>query len=192
MEVVGKLRDDHLPGSWSDKKMRMCLLACVAMIVLGGTSNAVAQGAPSRDDVLAALAVTDAQLPDVNAPKPPQLAPAEKDVYLLALQKMATERADPELIATLLRYQLAYLSPDNATPAKVMGVVFFEQTDTFITVYNQFPAAGRVALGAYLKYGFEKAVEGRNTSSPQVKVARKKFDRLQGSLMNARSRDDQH
>lgn len=192
MKVIGKLSDDHSPGSWSHVGMKYGLFACVAMMVLSSAVQSPAQDSFSRNEVLMALAVTDEQLPNVNAPPRPQVAaPVEKDPYLLALQKMVVAQPDPELIATLLRYQLAYLSPENALPAKVIGVVFFEQTDTFVTVYNQFPAAGRVVLGAYLKYGFEKAVEGRNTSSPQVKAARKKFDKLQGSLMNARSKDDQ-
>ncbi|PAW75643.1 MAG: hypothetical protein B9S32_17580 [Verrucomicrobia bacterium Tous-C9LFEB] len=172
--------------------MKCGLLACVAMMALVGISTAPAEDAYSRSDVLAALAVSGAQLPDAKvSPLPPQVAaPAEKNPYLLALQKMAVAQGDPELIAALLRYQLAYLLPDNDLPARVMGVVFYEQPDTFVRVYNEFPAAARVILGPYLKFGFEKTVEGRNASSPQVKAARKKFDALQGSLMNARSRDD--
>lgn len=173
-------------------RMKCGLFACVAMMVLIGMSAASAEETYSRESVLTALAVTDTQLPDVKvSPQPPQVtAPPEKNPYLLSLQKMAVAQADPELIATLLRYQLAYLSPENDLPARVMGVVFFEQPELFVRVYSEFPAAARVILSPYLKFGFEKTVEGRNTSSPQVKAARKKFDALQGSLMNARSRDD--
>ncbi len=138
----------------------------------------------SRDEILSALAVPDAPFSLETSAK--AVAPAEKDSALLALQKFASAKADPELIQLLLRYQLAYLSPDNALPAKVMGVVFLEQPDSFVTVYNHLPAAGRVVLGPYLQFGFNRAIEGRNLSSPQIKAAKKKFDALQASLMNAR------
>lgn len=171
--------------------MKSWFLAALTFLVLLAPVALHAQAAPTRDEVLLALAVTDDQLPDIKSPKPPVIAPSEKDPYVLALQKFASERPDPELIITLLRYQLAYRSPENETPARAMGVVFFEQPSAFSDVFVRLPAAGRVVLGPYLKYGFDKAVEGRNPSTLKIKDARKKMDKLQADLMNARSRDDQ-
>lgn len=173
--------------------MRFSIMAALALFLVLNvvvTSLRAADQPPSRDQIVAALAVTDDQLPNPNGPLAQNVAPTEKDNYLIALQKIASDKPDATLVGVLLRYQLAYLSPENPLPAKVIGTVFLEQPDTFASVFGELPAAGRVILSLYLQFGFNKAIEGRNLSSPKVVAAKKKFDKLEADVMNARSRDD--
>jgi hypothetical protein len=180
----------HFPMLKSYFRTEFVLAALFITIFGGAATHVFAEQVPTREEIMAALAVTDDQLPNSNGPLTRSAAPAEKDPYLLALQKCASDKPDAALVGVLLRYQLAYLSPENPLPAKVIGAVFLEQPETFTTVYAQVPAAGRVILSLYLEFGFNKAIEGRNLSSPKIVVAKKRYDKLQADVMNARSRDD--
>jgi hypothetical protein len=142
----------------------------------------------TREQILGALAVDPAAaMQNVSTPV---AAPTEKDPYLLALQKLASDKPDPQLIQALLQYQFVYRAPENPLPAKVLGKIYLEQPDAVLAVYYKMPAAERIVLIPYLTFGYEKATQDKNPSLPRLVACQQKLDRLKGSLMNARSRDD--
>lgn len=168
--------------------LRISVLAAVLLALVASSGFAIDY---NRQQIIAAL--TDLPAADAHQnPQTPLVAPAEKDPYLLSLQKIATDKPDPELIQDLLIYQFAYRSPDNPTPARVLGKIYLEQPDAVLAVYYKMPAAQRVVLMPYLVFGYDKAIEGKNKSLPRLVACQKKLDHLQADLMNARSRDDSH
>jgi hypothetical protein len=114
---------------------------------------------------------------------------SEQDPYasvLQALDRMAMAQPDEELTRGALLFQLRRPGADFPLNAQILGRLFLEQTDTFLKVWRGLPGAQQLGLAAYLRYGWQKAMEGKNKSSPRLVEKQKKMDRLLAALINTR------
>ncbi len=158
-------------------------MKCVAPLLLAlfWCSSLSAQ-APSRDTLIQSLQkAIDLKPEKATAP------PTELNATVESLRKLASDKPDPELIRLLIQYQLTYLSPENDLPARTLGQLFYDQTSTFYTVYQSLKPDECVKLFPYLKFGWSKAIEEKNTSLPQVREKQKQFKKIEEGLINLRS-----
>lgn len=133
----------------------------------------------NRDEVLRRLQAEPLQ----------EAVSSEQDPYapaLQALDRLATAQPDEELTRGALLFQLRRPGADFPLNAQILGRLFLEQTDTFLKVWNSLPGAQQLGLAAYLRYGWQKAMEGKNKSSPRLVEKQKKMDRLLAALINTR------
>lgn len=151
----------------------------ILLLMLGGSWIGAAES--DRQEVIRFLAEPASSGAGAISSSP------EEARMLAILEKEATQKPDPELTLALLKYQLAHPAPDDDMPARVIGRVFYEQTDVLLAALNQLKVHERVALWPYLYFGWGKAIEGKNRSLPQVVSRQKKLDLLHGNLMNAKS-----
>ncbi|MES2309535.1 MAG: hypothetical protein V4507_11830 [Verrucomicrobiota bacterium] len=119
------------------------------------------------------------------------LSPPENDPILLSIKNYILKTGDIELIKLLLQYQVAYPNPENDHIARALGEIFFNQTPAFEEAYEQLIPNYRLLVFPYIKFGWGKAIEGKNTSLPSVLEKQKRFDKIAQSLINLRGYQDQ-
>ncbi len=126
--------------------------------------------------------------------KDPSLKPLSPPEHLSSLQNIQShirKTGDTELIKFFLQYQVAYLNPDNDQPARMIGEIFLDQPVAFQEGFELLSANHRLLVFPYLKFGWMKAIEGKNTSLPSITEKQKRFDRIARSLINLRGYQDQ-
>jgi hypothetical protein len=133
---------------------------------------------------------TAAMTPEKDLSKQP-LSPPEDETSLLAAQALIQKTSDIELIKLLLQYQTVYLNPENDKVARIIGEIFYDQTSAFEEANEQLSANQRLLLFPYLKFGWSKVIEGKNTSLPSVLEKQRRFDKIARSLINLRGYQDQ-
>ena len=119
------------------------------------------------------------------------LSPPEHEEMLKAIQSSIRKSGDPELIKLFLQYQVAYLNPDNDRPARLIGEIFLDQPKAFQEGFELLSPNHRLMVFPYFKFGWMKAIEGKNTSLPSVAEKQKRFDRIAQGLINLRGYQDQ-
>jgi hypothetical protein len=119
------------------------------------------------------------------------LSPPEHEEMLKSIQTSIRKSGDPELIKLFLQYQVAYLNPDNDRPARLIGEIFLDQPKAFQEGFELLSPNHRLMVFPYFKFGWMKAIEGKNTSLPSVAEKQKRFDRIAQGLINLRGYQDQ-
>lgn len=119
------------------------------------------------------------------------LSPPEHEEMLKTIQSSIRKSGDPELIKLFLQYQVAFLNPDNDLPARLIGEIFLDQPKAFQEGFELLSPNHRLIVFPYFKFGWMKAIEGKNTSLPSVAEKQKRFDRIAQGLINLRGYQDQ-
>ncbi len=173
--------------------MKINLLLLVLILT---TSSIPAEGmAPSAEKIEAITffneAIQKGALAFASDPSVKPLSPPEHESPLLRAQSYIRKTGDTELIKLFLQYQVAYLNPDNDRPARMIGEIFLDQPSAFQEGYELLSANHRLIVFPYLKFGWMKAIEGKNTSLPSLSEKQKRFDKIARSLINLRGYQDQ-
>lgn len=164
-----------------------CGGACLVLFIALAVDLRAIDLAPqySRDQVLQTLQewtapAAGAVLPDFDSRRP----------ALAALEKLACDGADAELVRALCLYQLANPDTDFDFPARVLGQVYLEQPGTVLDVLRSLPGIAQIKLEPYLIFGWEQAVAEKNRSAPRIVERQKKLDRYKADLMNVSLREN--
>lgn len=124
-------------------------------------------------------------------PKEKLLSPPEHLASLKAIFSEIQKTGDVELLKLLLQYQVSYQDPENDQIARMLGQIFFDQTNSFQEAYELLNANQRILVFPYLKFGWSIALEGKNTSIPFIAEKQKRFDKIARGLINLRGYTDQ-
>ncbi len=136
-------------------------------------------------------AIQKSSLAFANDPTVKPLSPPEHESPLQSAQAYIRKTGDAELIKLFLQYQVAYLNPENDRPARMIGEIFLDQPSAFQEGFELLSANHRLMVFPYLKFGWMKAIEGKNTSLPSITEKQKRFDKIARSLINLRGYQDQ-